>query len=263
MKTTRYFAAIAAMFWSALVFAGSINNGIVFGNLQITGTGLFSTNVTPLPPPFIGTQVQIGSADGTIARTQLDSFGAVPSYTTRRSNGTNVSKSALLSGDSLSDYCSLGYGATDYSAVCNGKITIRASENWTDSAYGTNILFSATPNGKTASNGLFAIFGNGHLGFGISESLVPVVSACGTTPTILGNSDQSFRITVGTGGVATSCTVTFAHSWVTLPSCVASSTDIAALSVTTNTTTVVISAAAPFTASAKIHVICLGVNISG
>lgn len=88
-------------------------------------------------------------------------------------------------------------------------------------------------------------------------SFRPAVSACGTTPAIIG-SDNSFKITIGTGGVATSCTVTFATSFgAYVPNCTANSdTDIVALKVNTSATQTVISASGAFTASSKLSALC-------
>lgn len=87
----------------------------------------------------------------------------------------------------------------------------------------------------------------------------PTMGACGTSPSVAGN-DSGMLITVGTGGVATSCAVTFSSTWTTAPVCVAqNSADRVAYSMATTATTLTITATAAFTASTLFHVICMGV----
>ena len=85
------------------------------------------------------------------------------------------------------------------------------------------------------------------------------MGACGTTPSVVGN-DMAMEITVGTGGVATSCAVTFANAWLTnAPQCIAESdTDIVAIKSVETTTTATFTVAAAFTASSKLEVLCFG-----
>lgn len=97
---------------------------------------------------------------------------------------------------------------------------------------------------------------SGHI---TTAGTVPTMGACGTSPAISGN-DNAMLITVGTGGVATSCAVTFAGSWSVAPVCVAqNNTDRVAYSMATSTSALTITATAAFTASSKFHVICHGI----
>lgn len=87
----------------------------------------------------------------------------------------------------------------------------------------------------------------------------PSMGACGTSPSVAGN-DSAMRVTVGTGGAATSCAVTFSTSWSTAPVCVAQNdTDRVAYSMVTTTSTLTITATAAFTASSKFHILCTGI----
>lgn len=86
----------------------------------------------------------------------------------------------------------------------------------------------------------------------------PGVSACGTSPSIAGN-DVNGRVTVGTGGVATSCTVTFVQAWATAPICTIGDESTSLLVTPAPTTTaLVITAATPFGASDKLSYHCEG-----
>lgn len=84
-------------------------------------------------------------------------------------------------------------------------------------------------------------------------------SACGTSPTIAGN-DNAMQVTVGTGGSATACVVTFSQTWPTnAPVCVVQSdTDIVAYKIATSATVLTATASAAFTASSHLNIICVG-----
>lgn len=68
--------------------------------------------------------------------------------------------------------------------------------------------------GVDASYNFYLTKGNHLLTFGTPAA--PVLSGCGTTPSITG-SDFSFKLT--TGSAATTCTITFAAAFLTAPQC--------------------------------------------
>lgn len=89
-----------------------------------------------------------------------------------------------------------------------------------------------------------------------TSGTAPTISACGTTPSIVGN-DVAGKITVGTG-VVTSCTATFASAWTNAPACFANNeTQILLTRATSTTTTVVLDAAVTFDADV-ISYHCMG-----
>ena len=86
----------------------------------------------------------------------------------------------------------------------------------------------------------------------------PSASSCGTTPSVVGF-DNAGRITVGTGGVATSCTLTFGYPWQNTPACVANHEGaVLVVRAVATTTTLTIDAATPLTASGILSYICFG-----
>lgn len=91
----------------------------------------------------------------------------------------------------------------------------------------------------------------------IAKGTVPTMGACGTSPTIVGT-DDAFVVTVGTGGTATTCAVTFALASTTNPRVcsVINDTDRVAYSTVESTTAITITATAAFTASSKFKVRC-------
>lgn len=60
---------------------------------------------------------------------------------------------------------------------------------------------------------------SGHLEAGLGNGSLPVLSACGTTPTLAtGSTDLSGTVTMGS--TATGCVITFGTAYTTAPSCV-------------------------------------------
>lgn len=91
-----------------------------------------------------------------------------------------------------------------------------------------------------------------------SGGTAPSLSACGTTPAIVGT-DVSGKVTVGTG-VTTSCTVTFANTWANAPPCTVSGDNTAVGYIATSTTTVLTLTSSADMASDVLSYICLGRN---
>ena len=83
----------------------------------------------------------------------------------------------------------------------------------------------------------------------------PVLSVCGTTPTIVG-SDLSGKITIGSG-VTTACTVTFATTFTNAPACVVSGDNTAVTYIATTSATVLTISSSADMASDVISYICL------
>jgi hypothetical protein len=111
-----------------------------------------------------------------------------------------------------------------------------------------------------AHNGTDATIGNtggGHTWF-VNGAPSIAAAQCGTNGSVAGN-DHSMFVTVGTGGSATTCGVSFGNTWTTAPVCIVQSdTDKVSYSITTSTTIVSAVAAAAFTQSSHLNFICLG-----
>lgn len=94
----------------------------------------------------------------------------------------------------------------------------------------------------------------------VRKGTAPTITAGGgTSPTVAGR-DETFVVTIGTGGTDLTFTATFATAFTTNPpNCVAQSdTDIVALKNVTTTSTVVVTATLAFTAGSKVKVLCSG-----
>lgn len=86
----------------------------------------------------------------------------------------------------------------------------------------------------------------------------PGLSACGTSPTVVG-SDTAGKVTIGTSGPSvTSCTVTFATAFANDPACTVSGDDAGETYATTTTTTVLTILAGTDMDSDVISYFCVG-----
>ncbi len=118
-----------------------------------------------------------------------------------------------------------------------------------------DLVFYTMFNGVAADEKL-RINNVGHV---VTKGTAPTITAnCGTTPSVAGT-DIAGRITVGTGGVDTACTLTFANAWAVAPSChVQDETTITGFTAVASTTTLIITAGGAITASDKITYTCWG-----
>jgi len=102
-------------------------------------------------------------------------------------------------------------------------------------------------------------FRDGHI-VALTGAAPAISGSCGTTPSCTGCTDVAGRLTTGTGS-PTSCVLTFNKAYTTnAPVCVATNENAAARQPTVVTTTTTLTLAATFTASDKIHYICIGVE---
>ncbi len=69
----------------------------------------------------------------------------------RRARDTEASPDPVQSGDVLFRWSAFGYGTTGFSAGSTAKMDAVASETHSDTAHGTKINFSTTPNATTSS----------------------------------------------------------------------------------------------------------------
>lgn len=98
--------------------------------------------------------------------------------------------------------------------------------------------------GSTVPSGTMVVSGHIH-----GHNTAPVVSTCGTSPTIVG-SDLAGKVTTG-AGIFTACTITFATAWKNAPSCWVDNETTVALTTngTSTTTTLTINGSAAITAN--------------
>lgn len=104
-----------------------------------------------------------GGANGfqMIGYNDVGSVGCVLQFLAAR--GTKDTPSASQSGDTLGVFGALGYGTSEFASVNRVRINMNASENWTDSAQGTEIRFFVTANGGTTTALGLALHNDGRL----------------------------------------------------------------------------------------------------
>lgn len=132
----------------------------------------------------------------------------------------------------------------------------------TGTGAGGSLIFQTSPAaGSTAStqNALVTAFTINSAGHLIAAGTAPTItSGFGTSPSIAG-ADHAGRVTVGTGGIASTGVVTFGKAFATAPACtVNNETTILLAQITATTTTLTISSATPFAASDKLTYVCIG-----
>jgi len=106
-------------------------------------------NPAPAPGNVNNDYLRIVGKDGDYPEILLDSFGVQPLFYSRRANGSNALKTALLLNDIIFQISCRGYGATGYSTGGRAEVVSAAAENWSDSAQGTYLRFFHTPSGGT------------------------------------------------------------------------------------------------------------------
>lgn len=124
----------------------------LFGTANIfTAIQTVNLNTTSPPTPVTGAALQIVAADTVIARVECDAFGANAAFTCRRANGTNASKTAIASGDTLGAFNIHGYYVTGGPSYSNSQASMTglATQNWTSTNQGTKLVFATTPNNST------------------------------------------------------------------------------------------------------------------
>lgn len=202
---------------------GNIGAGIAgqFPYYAAAGSTLTATSALFLS----GTNLGIGT---TTPNWALNVAGTRPSLALTDTNGTFNNRTWLFSSQNGNLYIGTTTDAGSYSTSTPPAL---AFDNSGDLGLSTSTPFAQLSIVNTESaQALFAVASSslpgaampvfeidqfGHL---VTSGPLPVVSACGTNPSVSGN-DQAGAITTGTGG-PTSCTMTFANTYGTAPVCV-------------------------------------------
>ena len=130
------------------------------GAMNITG----SAGNLIQPVKNSGGMLHITGNDGAVSRITNDAFGtgSFPAYISRAGRGTAAAPSAIISGDILSRYSTVGWGTTDFpSGPAATNIEVYARETFTDSAQGTEYRFFTAPVGSTTKTLSTTIANNG------------------------------------------------------------------------------------------------------
>src|SRR6185369_2906644 len=142
-----------------------------------------SKQATIVAPPS-NTLVHLIGLDANSLRIALDTHNNAnaggTAFLGRRSRGTAAIPTKTLLGDTIISFNGVGYGATGFGAASTGLITIKANQDFTDSAMGTYITFFTTPDGSVTAAEDLRINGDGSLTVGTWKG-VPVTELHGGT----------------------------------------------------------------------------------
>jgi hypothetical protein len=95
-----------------------------------------------------------------------DTTGTAPQFVFRRARGTQASPTALLNGNTIGQISGRGYNGVEFTTGTRAAVILGATENWTPTANGTNIIFSTTANGTTTLTQRMRITDVGNVGIG-------------------------------------------------------------------------------------------------
>ena len=152
--------------WHEAMVVERSTGRIGLGTNSPTSRVTVSENAASPPPAATGTLTHLVQADGVACRFFLDAFAGNAQLNFRRANGTNASRVALASGNSIGRFSVFGYGTTGFSATSRGGLNIVASEDWTDTAQGTRLDLLAVANGAAAESIALSALGNGNVRVG-------------------------------------------------------------------------------------------------
>ena len=172
----------------ARVSPGGAFNGSI--NFMLGGTSRFFANTsgvgigttTPLSSLEVSNALSPGGSTSTTLTTYLNAFGG-SSIVGQRARGTAVAPTALQNGDGLLELNTRGYNGTGF-AQGAAAIAMGTSENWTNTAQGTQISFWTTANGTATPGTRMRIAPSGNVGIGTFSptSLLDVSNGLSTQP---------------------------------------------------------------------------------
>jgi Protein of unknown function (DUF2793) len=196
--------------WYEAVVIDRDSGKIGFGTNAPTSRITASENAVAPPPAATGTLTHLVQADGVACRFFLDAFASNAQLNFRRANGTNASRSALASGNSIGRFSVFGYGATGFSSTSRGGLNIVASEDWTDTAQGTRLDLLVVANGAAAESIALSAIGNGNVRVGSDASAACKLDVDGpvrvkgytvaTVPSAAAGAGQIIYVSNETGG---------------------------------------------------------------
>lgn len=159
-------------------------NGRVGIGTASPGSALTVTaNSTTLPTDTSTPLIHMSGADASSGFMLVDSFGTNATIKFRRADGTNASKTAVQSTETLGTIMWTGYGASAYLTNSAVKLDAIAEENWTNSAGGCAFRVSTRATGGTGvASESMRVCGSGRVGIGTSapDRRLEVNSADGT-----------------------------------------------------------------------------------
>jgi hypothetical protein len=124
--------------------------GLLSSNLTFSGVDKHNLNAASLPTPQTGTILQLGNADGTAGRVEVDAFGSAGHFTVVDFGGTAASPTALAA-STTAPIGSLNVWGYNGTSVVGPQAAVRAyaTQAWSVGSNGTQLDFAVTPNGSS------------------------------------------------------------------------------------------------------------------
>ena len=198
---------------------GFVNGTFTLANSTFAATEAAMTikaTATVQTPSQSGTMLHITGKPNTPSRIIFDSFSTDGSaygiVAGRTARGTVASPTATQNNDVLMRLAGNGWGTTGFAPLGVARIDVVATENYTDLARGSKIVFYNVPNGSNVVNQI-ASFNADSIEF--TGTVAPNKGFI-YTPTILPGSQTAFTINFATtslikANIAADCTITLSN----------------------------------------------------
>ena len=118
-----------------------------------------------------------GTANASTSTFANNNLGST--FVGRKARGSASLPSAVQNGDALASFAGMGYGANAF-GVDAGFMTVRASENWTNTEQGTRLQFGTTRNGTATPLVRMTLDNDGRLGLGTTAAIQGNLEVVGT-----------------------------------------------------------------------------------
>jgi hypothetical protein len=122
-----------------------------------------STGYYVQTPTADGYMIQATGKDNVPTRLVVDSAGtsSYSAFIGRKARGTHQNPTAAQNGDLLARFSGNGFGVSGYGVNAGGaSMDVYATENYTDTARGSSLVFSATPNGTNTRTSVVTFTSN-------------------------------------------------------------------------------------------------------
>lgn len=127
------------------------------GAMQVVG----STTGNIFSPINSGVMLHITGQQTVPSRFYNDGINEFASFVGRRLNGNIASPTPVLSGQDIIRISATGHNGNTIPGTASTRITFKASENFTTSAFGGNLVLSAVPAGTTTLRDIAWVTGTG------------------------------------------------------------------------------------------------------
>jgi hypothetical protein len=224
------------------------SNGAVSIGTDVNTSPLTVSNFsTSFPSPQSGTLTHIVSSGiSTNARVSLDYYGSTSLgavFQGRHAGGSAATPTKALTDYTLAGYLADGYGIDSFHNISVGGMTIKASEDFSNTSAPTYLSFYTTPSASTSVVERMRIKSDGTVQITSLGAGIPITDASGNLSVITGTASQVLRrnagntayefATIGGTGTVTDMSIVSANGFA---GSVATSTSTPAVTLTTSIT---------------------------